>query len=298
MSELTLDSLLDSISDSTETIIEKVASETEVSVADQLKDTLTKEASASESIGDTNMSVETGNSIADSILSMLDGMNKEAAAGNNVAVETAEMEAQHGERITQTPRQGKTVTEVAKALAAKTPGQQEDDIEATEGNSEAAVSAIPSDIEKAAAVDGLMGEGYAFEDAVELVKQASEEIAAEDAELEKIAAVNALIGEGINFEDAIELVKQASHEMDYEEEYSDMEKMAAVQELMVEDGLDFEEASELVKQAAEESAPKMSTKKKVALGVMGLSAAGLGAKGIAKAVAKRGAKGTGVALRR
>ena len=256
MSNLTLDSLLDSLSDSTaETHIEKAASETNISVADQLKDTLTKEASASHSIGDTNMSVETGNAIADSILAMLDGgMNKEAAAGdptpgNNVKVELDEMEAQHADRITQTPREGKTIAEVAKALAAKTPDQQEDDVDASEGNSQAAVSAIPSDIEKSAAINELVADGYDFEDAVELVKQASEDLEVEAEDLEKAAAINALVCEGVEFEAAVALVKQASEEM-HSTEYTDLEKAAAVNELMVEDGLSLDEAFQLVKEAS------------------------------------------------
>lgn len=263
MSEFTLDSLLDSLSDSTETQIEKVASAEKPSVADELKNTLTKEASAS-TIGDTNMSVETGNAIADSILAMLDGgMNKEASeglsamksSGNNVIVETAKQERQHAERITQTPREGKTVTQVAQALAAKTNGGVDAVVNPTaaspEGNSMAAVAAKPSDIEKSASVAELVEAGNSFDDAVELVKEASAELDAEALEFEKVAAVNVLISEGIDFESAFELVKQASASMiEAEGEYSDLEKSAAVNELMAEDGLGFEEAFELVKAAA------------------------------------------------
>lgn len=258
MSELSLDSLLNSLSDApAEDQIEKVASEATPSVADQLKDTLTKEASDASTIGDTNMSVETGNAIADSILAMLDGgLNKEAAAGdptpgNNVKVELDEMEKQHAARITQTPREGKTVTEVAKALAAKTPGGADavvaGEAASPEGNSQAAVAAKPSDIEKSAAVDELIAEGNSFEDAVEMVKAASAELDAEAHELEKAAAVNALIAEGLTFDDAIE--KVASFEA-AEAEYTDLEKAAAVAELVEEDGYSMEEAVELVKEAA------------------------------------------------
>lgn len=264
MSDFTLDSLLSSLSDSTAEIeMEKAASaETEVSVADQLKDTLTKEASDASTIGEDNMSVETGNAIADSILAMLDnGMDKEASAvgeptpGNNVKVETDQMEAQHAARITSTPREGKTVTEVASALAAKTKGGV-DAVPGTpnaspEGNSEAAVAAKPSDIEKSASVAELIESGESFDDAVEMVKAASAEIEDELFELEKVAAVDALIEQGIDFENAFELVKQASEQMIEEEAgYTDLEKSAAVQELMAEDGLGFEEAFELVKEAA------------------------------------------------
>lgn len=243
MSEFTLDSLLSSLSDSTaETDMEKAASESEAqpSVADQLKDTLTKEASDASTTGETNMSVETGNAIADSILAMLDGgLDKEAethvgspTAGNNVKVETDKMEQQHAARITQTPREGKTVTEVAKALAAKTNGGTDAVVEPTtaspEGNSEAAVAAKPSDIEKKAAFDELVAEGYSMDDAFEMVKAASEEMEAEAFELEKAAAVDALIAEGLGFEEAFELVKEASEQMvEGDEEYTDLEKSAA-----------------------------------------------------------------------
>ena len=263
MSEFSLDSLLSSLSDKpAETQIEKAASEQKASVADQLKETLTKEASAS-NIGESNMSVETGNAIADSILAMLDGgMNKAAAAGdptqgNNVKVELDEMERQHADRILQTPRQGRTVTEVAKALQARAPAGSgadcvvEDHAASREGNGEAAVSAIPSDIEKSAAINELMEEGFGLDEAYAMVKQASDELEDEAFELEKVAAVEALMDEGIDFDDAISLVKAASEEILYgEEEYSDLEKVAAAAELMDEDGLCFEDAFELVKQAA------------------------------------------------
>lgn len=249
-----LDNLLDSLSDDeTNPVIEKSAAEVEVSVADQLKNTLTKEASASQPIGDTNMSAETGSAIADSILAMLsNGMDKEAAAGdptsgNNVKKEIDEMEAQHAARITQTPREGKTVTEVAKALAAKTPGQQEDDVDATEGNSEAAVAAKPSDIEKSASVSDLVADGYNFEDAVEMVKEASEELEAEVEELEKAAAVTALVSQGMDIDEALE--KVAAH-AEASTEYTDLEKAAAIQDLVSQDGMSIKEAAALVKEAA------------------------------------------------
>lgn len=256
--EFTLDSLLNSLSDA-ETEIEKVAQDTEVSVADQLKDTLTKEASASPSNGDTNMSVETGNAIADSILAMLDGgMDKKASTvgeptpGNNVKEELDKMEAQQDAIVTLTPREGKTVTEVAKSLAAKSKGGEDSvvvDVPAEEGN--AGSYAIPSDIEKSASVQELIAEGTSFDDAVEMVKQASAELEKEAHELEKVAAVNALISEGIGFDEAYALVKEASAQMTADSKgYSDLEKSAAVQELMAEDGLSFDEAYALVKEAA------------------------------------------------
>lgn len=266
MSEtLSLESLLNGLSDHDEGI-EKSAAETNTpSVAEDLRDALTKKASDTTQIntGETNMSVENGNQIAQAVLEMLE---KSASAGNNVIKETDEMEAQHAARIESTPRQGKTVTEVAKALQGKAPaGSAEDAVDGSpEGNSEAAVAAVPSDIEKAAAVNELMESGIDFENAVEMVKQASYELEAEAFEIEKVAAVNELMENGIDFEDAVELVKQASAELLEEDaEYTDLEKIAAVADLMDEDGLSFEYASELVKEAAaKETALKYAGKAK------------------------------------
>ena len=251
MSDFTLDSLLSSLSDNIPetTGIDKTAADN--SVAQQLKQTLTKEASDASTIGDTNMSVETGNAIANMILSNL---TKQASA-NKVVQDVDTMVAQHDARILATPRQGKTVTEVAMALQDRAPaGSGEDEIGeegSEEGNAGSVVSAVPSDIEKAAAVNDLLDEGYEFNDAVEMVKEAAFAMAQEAHELEKVAAVNALLNEGYDFEDAVELVKQASAEMyGSEDEYTDLEKAAAVNDLMNEDGLSFDEAVDLIKQAA------------------------------------------------
>lgn len=260
MSDITLDGLLNSLSDNADDNLEKTASEqtTEVSVADTLKQTLTKEASDASTIGEHNMSVQTGNAIADSILAMLDngGMDKQAGMNNNVVDEIDTMEQQHDARVISTPRQGKTVTEVARALQERAPAGsgadsvKEENTAAVEGNSEASVSAVPSDIEKTAAVNELMEGGYSFDDAIAMVKEASDQIEREVGDLEKAAAVSALISEGVDFENAVELVKQASAEASDDYEYSDLEKVAAAQELVAEDGMSFDEAYELVKEAS------------------------------------------------
>lgn len=262
MSDITLDGLLNSLSDPAEDTLEKVASEqpAEPSVADELKNTLTKEASDASQIGETNMSVQTGNQIANSILAMLDngGIDKEAGMNNNVKDEIDTMEKQHADRIVSTPRQGKTVTEVARALQERAPAGsgadsvKEENTAAVEGNSEASVSAVPSDIEKTAAVNDLMEGGYSFDDAIAMVKEASDQMEREAGDLEKAAAVSALISEGVNFEEACELVKQASTEevVAEDHEYSELEKVAAAQELVAEDNISFDEAYELVKEAS------------------------------------------------
>jgi hypothetical protein len=265
MSELTLDGLLENLSaPMAGDDLEKAASDTtEPSVADQLKNTLTKEASdASQTIGENDMSVVTGNSIADSILAMLDGgMDKEAGVhgdggGNKVKTDLDTMEQQHADRIMQTPRQGKSVTQVAKELQTRAPAGagadsvKEENEAATEGNAGSVVSAIPSDIEKSAAVDELVGEGIAWADAVAMVKEACDHLEAQEYELEKAAAVNALVGEGMTFDEALEKVAEFEA-MEFEEEYSDLEKSAAVSTLMDEDGVSFDEAVEMVRGATE-----------------------------------------------
>lgn len=252
MSELTLDSLLESLdTPQKDDTIEKQASEAAPSVADELRNTLTKEASDASTLGETNMS-DTGNAIADKILASLAGMDKQAS--NDVKEDLDQMESEHDKAIVPTPRQGKTVTEVARAIQTNTPAGsgadsvKEENEAATEGNAGTAVSAIPSDIEKMAAVQELMDDGLTFAEASDLVKQASAQLEAEQSNLEKAAAVSELVAQGIDFSEACDLVKQASE--DQVEEYSDLEKAAAVQELMVEDGLSFDEATDLVKQAA------------------------------------------------
>lgn len=243
MNELSLDSLLNNLSASTNEPLDKKASET-ISVADELKDTLIKTAS-----DNTEENTMKGKDIAASILAMLDGHNKEAS--NNVIVEHDKMVADDDKRDELTPREGKTVTETAKAIqargAAKGSTEQEGVVIEAEGKAGAANPAVSSDLDKKAAVDELMAEGISFEEAVELVKKASAELAEQEEALEKAAAVNELVSQGISFDEAVTLVKEAS---EAETEYTDLEKAAAVSELMSQDGLDFDEAVELVKEAS------------------------------------------------
>ena len=65
--------------------------------------------------------------------------------------------------------------------------------------------------EKMAAALTLMENGFDFDQAVELVKQAEEEIWAEEDGQIKQAAVGELMSQGFDFEDAVELVKEASN---------------------------------------------------------------------------------------
>ena len=286
---LSLEKLLEGLQVADEQGLNKEASDAagSESAADQLQNLLTKQ--ASEVNGETpNMSKENalGTSIAEAILAQIGGMNKQAE--NMVQADLDQMVADDERRDQATPREGKTVTEVAKALlerGAAEGGVQEAgfDEAAAEGKEQYEGTPVASNLSKEAseAIHALIGEGVAFDEAVELVKQASDILSIE---LEKAAAFDALIAEGVDFEDAAMLVKAASEQLfgSDEEEYSDLEKSAAVAQL-VSEGIDFEEAAELVKQASALTVVKkavsgLSTPAKAAIGAAGVAgAAGTGA---------------------
>lgn len=294
---ISLEKLLEGLNVADEQGLKKEASDAagSESAADQLQTLLTKQ--ASEVNGETpNMSKENvlGTSIAEAILAQIGGMNKQAE--NMVQADLNKAEAFDEKRDQLTPREGKTITEVAKALlerGAAEGGVQEPgfDEAAAEGKEQYEGTPIASNLSKEAseAINALVGEGVSFDEAVELVKEASEILTVE---LEKVAAFEALVAEGVNFEDAAELVKQASAQMfggAEEEEYSDLEKSAAVAQL-VSEGMDFDEAAELVKEAAATTvairkgtelavrkAKGLSTAAKAAIGAGAAGAIGAGA---------------------
>lgn len=258
---LSLEKLLEGLNVADEQGLKKEASDAagSESAADQLQNLLTKQ--ASEVNGETlNMSKDNtmGQSIAEAILAQIGGMNKQAE--NMVQADLDKMEADDEKRDKAIPREGKTVTEVAKALmdrAVAEGGVQEAgfDEAAAEGKEGYEGTPVASNLSKEAseAVHALIGEGVSFDEAIELVKQASDILSVE---MEKAAAFDALIAEGVDFEDAAALVKAASAELfgyveeeEEEGDYTDLEKSAAVAQL-VSEGIDFDEASELVKEAA------------------------------------------------
>ena len=227
------------------------------SAADELETLLKKE--ASESNGEksemSNVASSTGKEIANGILGLLT-----KSAENMVQADLNKLETAHDQRIELNPVQGKTVAEMAQAIMARAASNggatapavlaQES---AAEGKAQADVpGAVASDLNKQAseAVSMLIADGASFDDAVELVKQAQEQLFGESIELEKAAAVSQLVSEGLDFEDAAALVKQASDEL-YGTGDLELEKAAAVNQL-VSEGLDFEDAAALVKQAAAE----------------------------------------------
>jgi hypothetical protein len=64
--------------------------------------------------------------------------------------------------------------------------------------------------EKVAAVNSLVSEGFSFDDAVNMVKSAAEEIQREEVSQVKQAALDNLIAAGVDFDSAVALVKQAN----------------------------------------------------------------------------------------
>jgi hypothetical protein len=181
---------------------------------------------------------QAGLAIADSILASLQGLQKQAE--NNVIAETATMKAQDDAKIKETPVAGKTVSEVAKDLLARAGAEGKTHVPehpaqvvAAEGGAQTEGRApIDSQLDKQASetLSALISDGVPFEEAVELVKEASVMM---QADLEKAAAVNALIDNGIDFADAVELVKQATLQ-EGNEAYTDLEKAAAVNDLVAE----------------------------------------------------------------
>lgn len=209
--------------------VEKQAS-LSVSAEGSLEEMLIKAASTNESNTDgeipqmNKQAQATGIALADEILATL------VKKANEVVMETAEQVMQDDAKIIPNPTQEQTVTDVLQnhILKAIADGAaQENAAVAAAAPSEAAVegaaqvaspaveggTAVPmmgaygSEMDKAAAVSHLVGEGRSFEDAVTLVKQAEQSIRAEHMEMAKVAAATTLIKEaGISLDEAVALV--------------------------------------------------------------------------------------------
>lgn len=242
MSVLSLDSLIDSIN-------RKDESNQMTKQASAVDATTELEQALSINAGEDNTMTKSahelaGQSIAEAILA---GLTKQAE--NNVIAETATMVNQDDAKIKETPVAGKTVSEVAAALLARAGAEGKTHVPehpaqvvAAEGGAQTEGRApIDSQLDKQASecLAALINDGVAFDEAVELVKEASVQM---QADLEKAAAVNHLIDNGIDFAEAVELVKEASLQSGaLEGEYSELEKAAAVNELVAE-GYSFDDA--------------------------------------------------------
>lgn len=240
MSDITLDSLIERISvqDDANQMTKQASA---VDATTELEQALSNNAGEDNTMT-KSAHEQAGLAIADAILA---GLTKQAE--NNVIAETSTMKAQDDAKIKDTPVAGKTVSEVAKDLLARAGAEGKTHVPehpaqvvAAEGGAQTEGRApIDSQLDKQASecLAALINDGVAFDEAVELVKEASVQM---QADLEKAAAVNHLIDNGIDFADAVELVKQASVQ-EVEGEYSDLEKAAALQELM-DEGHSFDDA--------------------------------------------------------
>ena len=238
MKDVTLEALLSSLEDQP---IEKAASEavakpssegkTKTSVSDQLEGLLTKKASVkttSEESTDMNKQAQAqGRAIADMVIGML----KKADEGSNAVIQqTEELVAQQDDATELTPREGKTVTETLKGIVERgsAEGAVHPDhlsLDAVDGDeTDADIDLDSSDeydienedsdldkeaFEKLAAAHALVENGYDFETAVDLVKEAAEELEMEEFEQVKLATVQSLVGEGMDVESALDLTNDA-----------------------------------------------------------------------------------------
>lgn len=248
MSDITLDSLIASISNQDEVNQE---------MTKQASDATTEleQALSNSNVGEHNTMTKSahevaGQSIADAILA---GLNKQASE-NTVAAETQQMVNQDTAKIKETPVAGKTVTEVAQALLARAgsegktavPDAVSKEVSAEGGAQTEGRAPIDSQLDKQAAeaLSALIADGVDFAEAAELVKEAQAQL---NSDLEKAAAVSSLMDNGIDFAEAVELVKQASESGANEGEYSDLEKAAALEELMAA-GHSFDDALAAINQ--------------------------------------------------
>lgn len=181
-----------------------------------------------------------GKALADSLLQKLastgdlttvDGIPA-GVVPNKAQVDSAALVAEHDARVQPTPTadakgdNGGSVNEIfdaivadAMAAGAATPHELgHNSTSAAEGaivGHQAPASINPvgvggDEVEKAAAVSALVGSGFDFDSAVEMVKAAEEEILFEEGEQIKQAALGELVDAGVDFELAAALVKQAS----------------------------------------------------------------------------------------
>jgi hypothetical protein len=100
--------------------------------------------------------------------------------------------------------------------------------------------------EKTAALIALVNDGVDFDQAVNLIKAAEEELIKEHDAQVKAAALNELLNSGVDFDKAVAMVKSAGAKQTIEQE-----KRAALNALIGE-GVDFDTAVELVNAKAQE----------------------------------------------
>lgn len=232
MSQLTLDELIANLESS---VMSKQASEDPVvkevtSVSAELEQLLTKSAEKTEETPEMNKQAEEkGKALASSIIEALIKVAKEEQdvaaevekqAQANLQVEAeAALVAEDDVKLEDNPEGD--VQEILAELIARIQRdagdvemREEDMAKAAEEQEQVELEKLAAEIqednmEKVAAVQHLVSEGASFEDAVTLVKQAEEELLAEQNEIIKMAAVAELHAQGVSIEEAITMVKQA-----------------------------------------------------------------------------------------
>lgn len=149
------------------------------------------------------------------------GISSQAAAAPNLIQQDLDtMTAQHDAIVGTVPvPEDGTVNQLFEAIVdkAKAQGDVSDDlVNGPTGSTEPGERDLgqvgepgSDEQEKAAAVAALTDSGVSFDDAVELVKLAEEEIQMDQLSIIKQAAVEGLVARGVDFDDAVELVKIA-----------------------------------------------------------------------------------------
>ena len=188
MSDITLDSLIERISvqDDANQMTKQASA---VDATTELEQALSNNAGEDNTMT-KSAHEQAGLAIADAILA---GLTKQAE--NNVIAETSTMKAQDDAKIKDTPVAGKTVSEVAKDLLARAGAEGKTHVPehpaqvvAAEGGAQTEGRApIDSQLDKQASecLTALINDGVAFDEAVQLVKEASLQM---NADLEKAAA--------------------------------------------------------------------------------------------------------------
>lgn len=234
---ISLDSLLQGLDVPGMEGVEKAASVANTApelsgAAKELEEHLTKQANEVS----PDMSTQKGRNIAAGVMALvkraLDEASMAPAGPNNVIAETAAQAASSTAGQQAIPKDG-NITQTMQAILQNglasgavgpdqlylnsiAQGQDEGNspvgLMSSDGrdiNAVAPGASMSEQVEKVAALVHLVDNGVDFDNAVTLIKQAEQEIVADQWEQEKVATVNQLMDQGYGIEDAVALVKQA-----------------------------------------------------------------------------------------
>lgn len=235
---LTLSSILATLMDETPGIDKQASAKEPVAQPSQVEsstqqdlEALLKQANTNEVNLEMSNANEKGRAIAESVLALVKKAMDGSAGGNQVVNQTSAQISHSSAGLVETPREGASITQTLQGLVANgiangavRPDALDEHLDrgGDEGNAGQAgmassdghsVDALPEqdddEVEKTAALITLVDQGVDFDTAVSLIKQAEQEIFAEEFEHTKQAAVAALLDEGWNIESAVQLVKVA-----------------------------------------------------------------------------------------